>query len=746
MKSLSPLSFATGGVLLALLLAAAFLRFYRLSELPPGIHFDEGSHGVDALQVLEGDHSVFFPGNKGREGLIVYLVALATSTLGRSTLALRLPTALASAATVIAVFWLGRQLFSKDEEGRPAPWQGLFVAGVGAGLLAVSLNQTVLGRTALRGNLLPLLLSLCLALIWSGWRLSSWRRVALAGVCAGLLQYTYIAARFTPFLFAAIGLTFLYPLDRNGLQIDRIGLFGGKEGPGTGRAGGERPPFLARVPTNLAWAGLFFCTAALTAAPIFTYFLLNPDHFFERTGELLIFSQETALGGQVGALLDNVWKHLLSLGFHGDPSWRHNLSGRPLLNYGEAFFFFAGAAACLLRWGRPAYRLLLLWLGLMLLPAFLARDHAPNTLRMIGAAPAIYLLTAVGAWETLLLARRGLEKSPLAGGAGRVAAGLSLQWREAAPACAVTTAVVGILLAQGARTYSAYFEEWAAAPELYEAYETEWVELTRVLNSLPVERGTAYLIPYRIDHHNSFVYLYQGEAPARLIHAGASGLARRVDVMVSQMWKISTVKVVDWNNDMVWTGDSDQHILTLLDRYGRYRGREEYPVFHIHTYTDVDLGEPWTFYEYLEQKTIRYDGGIDLLGFAVGSGKEQMPARPLLDLGERRTLWTALKWQAKPDLEADLAISLRLYDADGAVAYQKDDVLGDTRLLRSSEWRESETVDTLHHLPLPTDLRAGEYEFRLVVYDVGTLTPVVEIDVWEPEATLARLRLDGGGG
>ena len=42
------------------------------------------------------------------------------------------------------------------------------------------------------------------------------------------------------------------------------------------------------------------------------------------------------------------------------------------------------------RWqGRPAYRLLLLWLGVMILPATLARDSAPNTVRMIGAVPAI---------------------------------------------------------------------------------------------------------------------------------------------------------------------------------------------------------------------------------------------------------------------------------------------------------------------------------------------------------------------
>ena len=39
-------------IVLALVLAVWLLRFYRLSELPPGIQSDEGADGVYALQVL----------------------------------------------------------------------------------------------------------------------------------------------------------------------------------------------------------------------------------------------------------------------------------------------------------------------------------------------------------------------------------------------------------------------------------------------------------------------------------------------------------------------------------------------------------------------------------------------------------------------------------------------------------------------------------------------------------------------
>ena len=249
---------------------------------------------MDALRVLQGEHAVFFPANNGREGLIVYTIALAISFLGRTMLALRLPTALASAGTVFVVFWLGRLLFGRDESERATPWRGLLVGGVGAGLLAISLGQTIIGRAALRANFLPLFLCLCVALLWCGWEGRSWRRVALAGACAGLLPYTYLAARFTPFLFLIFGLSFLLPWGK----------------------------CRVRLRAELPWAGLFLGVAGLVAAPILVHFALHPEHFFIRSDQLLVLQSNRSQGEPLGAFLGNVWAHLLALGFRGDPNWR----------------------------------------------------------------------------------------------------------------------------------------------------------------------------------------------------------------------------------------------------------------------------------------------------------------------------------------------------------------------------------------------------------------------------------------
>ena len=114
------LTLAAVGILCFLTLAVSIMRLHRLSELPPGLHHDEGTHGVNALQVMRGEHAAFFPENNGREGMIVYAIALATSFLGRTALAVRLPTALVSAGTVFVLFWPGLDALWAGRGKRPA--------------------------------------------------------------------------------------------------------------------------------------------------------------------------------------------------------------------------------------------------------------------------------------------------------------------------------------------------------------------------------------------------------------------------------------------------------------------------------------------------------------------------------------------------------------------------------------------------------------------------------------------------
>ena len=102
-------------VFAAILLLAAFLRFWQLDTLPPGLYHDEAYNGLDALSLLDGKtfpqfyegwelyaadahaqrtaeetrYPLFFEGNYGREPLHVYLMALSVSLFGATPFALR---------------------------------------------------------------------------------------------------------------------------------------------------------------------------------------------------------------------------------------------------------------------------------------------------------------------------------------------------------------------------------------------------------------------------------------------------------------------------------------------------------------------------------------------------------------------------------------------------------------------------------------------------------------------------------
>ena len=104
-----------------------------------------------------------------------------------------------------------------------------------------------------------------------------------------------------------------------------------------------------------------------------------------------------------------------------------------------------------------------------------------------------------------------------------------------------------------------------------------------------------------------------------------------------------------------------------------------------------------------------------------------------------------MRWQTAPELGIDYSISLRLHDSEGGRVYQKDAVLLDFRHRRTGRWAADELVDTVYYLDIPADLAPGDYELRLIVYDSATLSPTVELGVWEPEIVLARVRLEDGG-
>ena len=118
------------------------------------------------------------------------------------------------------------------------------------------------------------------------------------------------------------------------------------------------------------------------------------------------------------------------------------MAGRPVNDPLLAALFTLGWLTALWRIRQARYRLLLVWLTIMLLPTLLS-TQAPHTLRGVGALPPLAMLYAVGA-QTLLGASSRLIVSRLG------AAALLLV----------------VLLISGGLTARDYFTRWAAAPRV----------------------------------------------------------------------------------------------------------------------------------------------------------------------------------------------------------------------------------------------------------------------------------------
>jgi 4-amino-4-deoxy-L-arabinose transferase-like glycosyltransferase len=366
--------------MLLVLLVAAALRMVAFAEVPPGLYRDEAYHGLDALDLLRGNLSMYFPANNGREPLFIYLVTASVRLFGRSPFALRLPAFFVGLVTVAATAAMGRALFSRR------------VGLVSAAVLAVTLWHVHLSRVGFRAVLLPMLIALA---VWQAVLAIRRRRVfhyVAAGVLYGLSFYTYTAARFTVVALAAFAVSVLLT---------------------------RRAVFSTQLTRGLALAAL---AGMVTVLPLAVYTILRPDVALGRLGQVSVFNPAIHHGQFWLTLGQHVLRTLGMFFVRGDRIWRHNLPYRPVFDPILGVAFVVGVLVAARRARRDLVAgFALIWTAMMALPTVLAED-APHFLRAVGMLPILSLLPALGLdWLVGWIASRvptvdgGSRRSPVAG-------------------------------------------------------------------------------------------------------------------------------------------------------------------------------------------------------------------------------------------------------------------------------------------------------------------------------------------
>jgi hypothetical protein len=321
-------------------------------------------------ELLAGRFPLYFTGASGHEPLYHWLHAGVHAVLGFSVLGGHLLSVALGVLAIALTFAFASRLF------------GGTVAVIASSAMTLSFWSLMYSRTAIRHVSLPPFALVTFFLLQRtkpprmpgrGSRLDDLvpraSLFALLGLVVGGSLYTYPAARLLP---VALVLFALY------LAV------------------------LHRQWFSHCWRGLVLAAAlaALLAVPLVVAVARGRSEGAvqgigadARLSELAVPLRELQAGNP-RPFIENTWVTLGMFHASGDSEWLYNLSGRPVFNLSGGVLLWAGVVLCLWRWRQPHCFLLLLWLGLGLLPAFVSTPPASLS-HTIMAQPVAYILPAL---------------------------------------------------------------------------------------------------------------------------------------------------------------------------------------------------------------------------------------------------------------------------------------------------------------------------------------------------------------
>jgi hypothetical protein len=657
------------GLILVVALAA-FLRFYRLNEIPPGLWFDEAWSAVAARETaVQGIYPPYFAASfGGMHPAIVYLTRFANLFSGGHPLTIRYALAAAGTLTVLLSFFSYRAIFKLDgkAEGKnqkaekvtsptPHDWQ---LALIGAFILAITFPYLLFTRMGFESSLVTpasLLVFGCLA---AALRRGQARWFMLTGAALGLSLYSFDTARLLPFAvsLAYWGVVLLH----------------------------QRGAGLRRHLLNFVWLTL---AALVVFLPLGAYFLQNWSVFTERMGVTTYNTLGPGAASVPLALLRNAGLTLagLSLPGFGDVIARHNLPGRPVFDVFLSILFWLGLGVLIWRWKRPFAIILISWAGVMLLPVILT-DGAPTYTRIFGAIPA---LAGIGALS-FCIPYSVFRKPTSAHGPRLTAHG---------PRLTAYALIALLFLSLAATTYD-YFGRWANEPQLFDDFQVaEWQAATLAKERLATD--VVYLVPNQIDEaHPTFDLVLHGSGvrtfPGNCLVVQAGG--ERPALSLSNRPLTYLIKPSSAPNTLA--------ALEAIYPEGHTETSITSPLTGETLFSIFNLQSPISN---LQSPTAQFGDAIQLLG------------QPEIELTEtvtepvEVTVSVPLTWQASGQPNADHTYFIHLYRA-GAEDEPPVAQLDQQPCLPTSQWHEGEVVWETAVLPLPPNLPPDEYTLGLGWY------------------------------
>lgn len=371
-------------ILIAILVAAVFFRFFLLWSVPPSPSLDEVSIGYNAYSILKtgmDEYGTKFPlilraYDDYRPALYVYLVIPWVWILGLSTIAVRMPSVILSVITVYLTYLITGLLARKNQQ----------IPLVAAFLLAISPWHVYISRLGHEANLGLALTVGAIYLFLAGVYKRRKGLLAASLVCFGISLYGYQSQKVVmPMLIAGFGILYV-PYLKKRIKEVIIGfvcllVLGGSV------------LYISRNPESLI---RIYKTSEFSLDNALYMSYINRYERAKREGDVigqLINHRRVIQFTMVG---ENVMRHMNPIWLLGGTSReQHKAPYVGLLYPWEGILLILGVLYCIRakRWRLLA--LMGLWIFSAVVPASIA-SGAPHAMRFYTSLPAWQILSAFG--------------------------------------------------------------------------------------------------------------------------------------------------------------------------------------------------------------------------------------------------------------------------------------------------------------------------------------------------------------
>ena len=430
------------------ILVSVFFRIYHLNQVPGEMISDHAEKLLDTGDVLNGQYSIFFPRNTGREAFQLYWTALVSVIFGTGLTftSLKIGTAIAGLFTLPFIYLLGKEMGSK--------WGGL------AGMLfgGVAYWPNVITRIGLRFTYYAAFTAPALYFFLRGLRRSNRNDMIWAGIFLGIGLHGYTPMRIVPFLIVIMAIIF---------ALSKIGH--------------------SRWLETIKQVGIVTLVSVAVALPLLRFASQYPELVASRAFSRLGDINNPLPGSAIVIFLQNFWKASTMFFWSNGDIWPHSIPNYPALDGVMAVFYLLGCVMLIARFiqKRTWQDLsLLISIPVLMLPSILSLAYpAENpSLNRTSAAFIPVVLVAGLAFESFIRA----IYQPLKGARGK--------WLS------IATAGILICMMLG-ENFNLVFDKYARQYQLSAWNTSEIGGLIKQFADTVGSRDTAYVVgyPYWVD-------------------------------------------------------------------------------------------------------------------------------------------------------------------------------------------------------------------------------------------------------